>query len=477
VASQLTQKQTIEELYRRGVLQWKLHSGQQRMYDAIAGSTAKRFVVNASRRLGKSFMLCVLAIEFAIRNPGSQIKFGAPNQKMARKIIFPLFKQILEDCPKPLRPKFRVHDGEYQFANGSSITVCGTEMGQVDNLRGTACDLALLDECGFMTELTYVVDSIITPQLLTRPNGRIIMASTPPVSPDHPFVQRYMMQAMEQNAYARFDIYSNPMLTAQQIEEFKREAGGADSTTWRREYLAEIVTETDNALFPEVSAGQLLDELVVELRRPEHLIPITAVDLGYLDYTGVLLGYYHFPLAKIVIEDEILVNKCTSATLVQMIKDKEKAMWGDLPVRTRVVDGNPLTIADLNETHRFACRVPDKADLDASVNRVRIDFGDKRLLINPRCSNLIAQVRYATWDKTRTKFSRSSSNGHWDLAAALCYLCRHIDRTTNPQPAGFGWNTFTDFGFPRRHANAAAERILAMFPRLVPLPKDRPPTR
>lgn len=449
------------------------------MYDAITASTAKRFVINSARRLGKSYLLSVLALEHAIKNPGSEIKFAAPNQKMARKIIFPLFKQILDDCPKILRPKFRVHDGEYQFGNGSTITVCGTEMGQVDGLRGTACDLALLDECGFMGDLQYVVDSIITPQLLTRPNARIIMASTPPVSPDHPFVQRYMQQAMANSAYAKFDIYSNPMLTPEQIEEFKAEAGGEKSTTWRREYLAEIVTETDNALFPEVAGDSaLFDELVMDVQRPSHYLPITAVDLGYLDYTGVLFGYYHFPLGKIVIEDEVLINKCTSADLVTMITAKERSLWGATHVRNRVVDGNALAIADMNETHRFMCRAPEKSDLAANVNRVRIAFADKAILVHPRCTNLIAQVRYATWNTTRNAFSRSSNGGHWDLCAALIYLLKHIDRTTNPIPAGLGWDHFNDFGFPRKHANTSADVIRGMFPRLVPIRgKDRPPTR
>ena len=434
------------------------------MYSAINESTAKRFVINSARRLGKSYLLAVLALEYAIRNPESQIKFAAPNQKMARKIIFPLFRAILEDCPKHMRPRFRVHDGEYHFSNESLITVCGTEQGQVDGLRGTACDLALLDECGFMTDLPYVVDSIITPQLLTRPNGRIIMASTPPISPDHPFVSKYMASAMESGAYARFDIYSNPMLTPEQIEEFKKEAGGAESTTWRREYLAEIVTETENALFPEASDSDLMRDVVQEVPRPRFFIPITAVDLGYTDFTGILFGYYHFGLAKVVIEDEILVNKKTSAEIVSMILAKEKELWGDNPPRTRIVDGPALAIADMNQTHRFMCRTPEKSDLAANVNRVRMDLANRNLLIHPRCAGLIAQATFATWDTSRTKFSRNSSGGHWDLAASLIYLLKHVDRVTQPQPPGWGWDPFQDFGFSRTNRNTVNDSFRAMFP-------------
>jgi hypothetical protein len=466
--SAYTAQQRKDELFRRGILApWKLHAGQKLMYEAIKSSPAQRFVVNAARRLGKSYMLSVIALEHALQNPGSQIKFAAPNQKMARKIIFPLFKQILLDCPKHLQPKFRVHDGEYEFQNGASITVCGTEMGQVDGLRGTACDLALLDECGFMSDLQYVIDSIITPMFLTRPEARMILASTPPISPDHPFVKVYMEKAIEDGAYKKFDIYSNPLITPERIQEFIKEAGGEHTTTWRREYLAEVVTESENAIFPE---AQNLDALVYELPRPKFFVPFVAVDLGYVDFTGAIFGYYDFLRNRVVIEDELLFNRCTSEKIVAQITQKERELWGDVRPRTRVVDGPSLAIADLNETYGFSCRTPEKSDLTANINRVRIDINNSALAIHPRCTKLIGQVKYATWNAQRNGFARSSS-GHYDLAAALIYLCKHIDRTTNPVPADYGYDYFNDFGFPRRHASKTADALAAMFPRRVPIRK------
>lgn len=463
-SSKYTLQQKQEELWRRGVLSWLLHAGQKKMYAALEGSSGKKFVINSSRRLGKSYLLCLVALEQAYRQPNSQIKFAAPNQKAARKIVFPLMKQILETCPKSLRPKFKLHDGVYEFPNGSEIHISGSEMGQVDSLRGQACDLALVDEAGFMSDLEYLVESILAPQTLGRANARIIIASTPPVSPDHAFVDKYMQQAMASGAYARFTIYDNPLLSPDEIEEYKKDAGGEESTTWRREYLAEVVTESKNAIFPEATQADLLDQLIIDVPRPHLFIPITAVDLGYLDYTGILFGYYHFPLAKLVIEDEILINKATSAEIVALILAKEKELWGNNPPRVRVIDGPALVIADMNQTHRFNCRSPEKSDLTANVNRVRIDIAQKRIIIHPRCKNTLSQMRYAVWDKSHSKFSRSSNGGHWDLAAALIYLCKHADRSTNPYPAGYGFDPYTDFGYPRKHANTAAEQFKAMFP-------------
>ena len=470
--SQFTAEQRRHELWRRGVLvPWLAFPVQQRMAEAIHASPHKKYVINSARRLGKSYLLCLLAQEYARQHPNSQIRYAAETQRSVKKIILPLMKQIMETCPKELRPRFNSHDGVFLFNNGSEIHIAGAAMDQADSLRGTACDLAIVDEAGFIDNLEYLVDSVLLPQTMGRRHARIIMASTPSKTPDHPFVSKYMANAMAEGAYSRYTIFDNPRITPEEIEEFKKEAGGETSTTWRREYLAEVVTETENALFPEANTGGLMDELVLEVRRPRFFLPITAVDLGYTDYTGVLFGYYHFQLARIVIESEILVNKCTSLEIVELIKARERELWGHVVPRTRIVDGNAMAIADMNELHKFHCRTPDKSDLAANVNRVRNALNARELLFHPGCTNTIAQVRFATWDTQRKSFSRSSNGGHWDLAAALIYLLKHVDRTTNPIPADYGYDYYNDFGFPRKHPSKTAEAFARMFPRRVPVRK------
>lgn len=440
------------------------------MHADFMASPHKKYVVNSARRLGKSYWLCLLAQEFARNNPNVQIKYAAETQRSVKKIILPIMRQIMETCPKHLRPRFSSHDGVYEFANGSEIHIAGAALDQADSLRGTACDLAIVDEAGFIDQLEYLIDSVLLPQTLGRPGSRIIMASTPSKTPDHPFVRKYMAQAMAEGAYSKYTIYDNPRITPEEIAEMMKESGGADSTTWRREYLAEIVTETDNAIFPEATTDGFLDAQVYDLPRPSFFVPFVAIDLGYVDYTGAVFGYYNFLKNKIVIEDELLFNRSTSESIVRQVLEKEEALWGKLKPRVRVVDGPALVIADLNETHRFGCKYPDKTDLTASINRVRMDLSAQSFAINPRCTNLIAQIKFAVWDSSRSKFARSSA-GHFDLAAALLYFCRHLDRSTNPFPADYGFDHYNDFGFPRQHKNKTVEALKAMFPLRRFLPK------
>lgn len=463
----MSREAKIAELWKRGILvPWKAHATQKKMAEVVRSTEAKKLVINSSRRIGKSFLLWMLAEEYARQHPHAQIKFAAPTQRMVRKIILPIMRQIQEDCPKHLRPRFHKMDGVCEYPNGAEIHVAGTEMGQVDGLRGTACDLALVDEAGFASDLEYVVESVLMPQTLTRPGAKIILASTPPVSPDHPFM-KYAEAAMIAGSYSKYTIYDNPMLSQEQIEEYKREAGGEKSTAWRREYLAEFVTDTEYAIFPEAT-DEALSAIVADVPRAQFFIPFTAIDLGYVDHTGVVFGYYHFGLGRIVIEDELFVNKENSAVLVQMIRAKEKELWGDIPLRDRVVDAQPFIIADLNELHGFACRVPEKSDLEANVNRVRTLIRDAGLIISPKCRRLIAQVKFGAWDTQKKKFARSADGSHQDLVAALIYFVRHVDRHTNPIPPGFGFDPFNDFGFPRRHANSLEATVKKMFPFLLP---------
>ena len=463
--SKISLKDRQAELWRRGILaEWKLHAVQREIYDAFKKSTSKKFVINAGRRSGKSWFLCVVAAEFAIQNPNSDIKFATPTQRQSRKIIHPLFRQIFANCPTHLKPKYKTFDSVWEFPNGSTITVAGCDGQNADALRGTQSHLALVDEAGFVDAdlLSYVVQDILMPQSLLT-GGRIILSSTPPISGSHPFM-KFVEQAMESGAYIKKTIYDNPMVTPEQIEEFKKEAGGETSDTWRREYECCFLVSTEHAVIPEATTAAL-EQVVYEMPRPPFYTTTTAVDLGYTDGTGAVFGYYNFPHAKIVIEDELFLSRTTSDKIVDEVRRKEIAQWTKARPPQRIVDGPALAIADLNAVHSFACRAPDKADLAANINRLRMLIADRKLVIHPRCRTLISQLQFATWaDQARKKFARDAGGFHFDVLAALIYLVKHIDSHTNPFPAGYGYDPYNDFGYATTHKNSTESLIRRMFP-------------
>lgn len=95
-----------EEAWRRGYLRWKLRPHQQSVYDQIKNTKGGSFYFNKARRIGGSYLLCLLAIEVCIEKPGAQVKYAAPTSKAVRKIITPNIRKIIKDCPDEMKPKF-----------------------------------------------------------------------------------------------------------------------------------------------------------------------------------------------------------------------------------------------------------------------------------------------------------------------------------------------------------------------------------
>lgn len=389
-----------------------------------------------------SFLLCTYVIEYAMKHAGVKICYLAPQAKMVKKIIVPRIKEILKDCPKDLKPTYKVNDQVYIFPNGSEIHIAGTDAGRAENLRGQVFHLAVCDEAGFIDDLSYLISSILIPTISTT-QGRIILSSTPPISPDHAFV-KYCRQAELEGNLIKKTIYDNPLIDAKYIDELKKACGGEESDAWRREYLAEFITSTKDAVIPEATVA-LMEELVKEHPRPLFYDSYTSLDLGYIDNTGLLLGYWDFMNAKLVIEDEAAFNKPTSTQIAEIVKQKEKELWeinGTVkePYK-RIIDGNDITIADLNappNNLRFVKTRND--DLLAAVNETRVMIYNKQIIIHPRCKHLISELKYAVWDSSGRKFARSDeeSRGHFDVLMALIYMVRNLNKQKNPYPPGLG---------------------------------------
>src|SRR5271165_2129848 len=128
-----------ETLWKKGILIFKLHSAQKEIYNSFYNAEHKTNVWLLSRRFGKTYALCVLALEQCIRKPNSIVKFLSPTKIQVNNNLRPLFKQILEDCPPEIAPEFSQKDYIYYFPNGSEIQLAGSESGHAQKLRGGDC--------------------------------------------------------------------------------------------------------------------------------------------------------------------------------------------------------------------------------------------------------------------------------------------------------------------------------------------------
>ena len=420
----------VRAVWLSGSCGYLLHEGQLEVRKLFAESQERRFVLCCSRRYGKSFLACVIAIEHALQNKGASIRIAAPTAKMVRNIIEPHMRSILADCPESLRPRHHKQDGAWEFGKtGSFIHVAGCDGGNAERHRGTDCSLAIVEEAGFVDELDYVVDDIFTPQLLTT-NGRMLMLSSPPRTPAHPFVG-YALAAQERGSYVHRTIHDAPHISERLVEEFCRESGGERSTTWRREYLAQFVVDESRAIVPEFAEAE--PEIVKDWTRPDFFDAYVAADFGYKDLTFAVLGYYDFDNDRHVIEDEVILEQSTSREIAEAIQEKERELWGNKEP-TRIADADRIVLADIVNHHDMTVLPARKDDREAAINALRLCITEGRLVIHPRCKALRAHLRNGIWNKARTQFERSGGFGHFDGVAACVYFVRHVVRGKNPYP-------------------------------------------
>ncbi len=126
LTSQLTEAQAKDKLWRLGNLEWKLRGVQQEMRRAVYDSKGKKTVFLCARRLGKTFVMMLLAVEQCIKQKDSIVKILFPKKKDAKDVARFQMREILKDCPIDLKPEWKEADKMFVFPNGSEIQMAGT---------------------------------------------------------------------------------------------------------------------------------------------------------------------------------------------------------------------------------------------------------------------------------------------------------------------------------------------------------------
>lgn len=409
-----------------GRLKRLLKPVQKEIYDAIKASTELIYIVNCSRRIGKTTTLAAIALETAIQYPGAQIHFGAPYQNALKDFLLPIFNQLLSDCPADLRPKWKPNEGKFILDNTSSIKLCGANNGQFENLRGNKSDLFILDEAAQVDELDAIVKDVALPQLLSSkyPGKKIILPSTPPNTPDHPY-KLYAEKAKARGAYSEYDI-ERSWYSKEEIERFIEEMGGRDSTRCQRELFCKFVTDASLQIIPEWDSKVYVQE-VKEDDYFQFYFVLEGMDVGYRDFTAWVMGYYNFLDAKFYIKKELAMkeNEFRTDKLAEKIKDTEKEfLKGNTGRVRRIADNSNLNIlADLSSIYKIPFSpVSKKNGKEWMVNQLRQAVKAGKIIIDPSCKMLISSLEFGIWKRNRDDFDRSADLGHYDFIDALIYL-------------------------------------------------------
>ncbi len=138
-------------------------------------SDDKYIIVNGSRQVGKTFLLSMISIYWALAEKRQTIMIVSPTDSMVRKIY--------KDCITLLEPvlhiivknkKAQSGDSEIVFENGSIILF--RSAASENSLRGYSLTHLALDECAFIKEETW--NTILAPTLTVR-GKKVLFCSTP----------------------------------------------------------------------------------------------------------------------------------------------------------------------------------------------------------------------------------------------------------------------------------------------------------
>ena len=441
----------LRAAWQDGEISHQLTPGQMEIYDALRvweerpyTERGREFVLDCARRFGKSVILLIWLIENCIRRPRSRYLYIGPERKQIEDIQLPLIAHILSECPPELRPKYNVGRRAYLFPNGSRLELYGLDKNP-NGSRGGAIDGAALDECGFFRRLKYLLQSVLKQQLMGRIWANLLLASTPPDTPAHPWTTDVCARALARGAYVKKVIWEALQYPVEEIASFVADAGGWGDPTCRREYGCEHIADAEKVCIPEYAG--VAHEIVRAVETPAWRHCYTTLDPGWHDLVAALFGYAHFELAKLIVEDELAEVKMNSAKLAAAIRAKEHALWGDLkcvrsngelsaqPYR-RYSDRDPRLLGDLREIHDLPFRRAEKDTPVQAVNQLRVAISAGQIWIHPRCVRLQAHLAAAIWKNEQHKAFAWQGGvfGHFDLVACLLYMWRNVDLSRNPAP-------------------------------------------
>lgn len=438
--SKFTREELVAEAWHRGKQEKAILSPAQKqiqlVYDAKKDPT---YVVECSRQLGKTYWACFLADKVARANPNCQIRLATAFEVDIASIIVPNYKNVLATCPESLHPKYA--RGRYTYPNGAQVLFVGLDKNP-NKLRGNRILLIIIEEAGFVDseKLQYVLDSVIAGAQLREKHARTVLVSTPPEEGQDHYFCTVADQCELAGSYIKITIDESG-LPPEAIEAFVKKLGGRHTVAFRREGMCERILDRSRALCEE------WDDKFVQAIEPDEFFQyyhkLTFQDLGRVDHTALLYGYYDFKRAALVMTHESTMDgpEWTTLTLKDEVKSKEQEAFGEFKVFRRISDNNnPHLLQDLGSIHNVHFMpVTKESSLEQMVNRVREWVKSGRVLIHPRCKMLIGCMKYGVWDKKRKEFAQSKVYGHYDHFAALMYGIIHTPVASNPIPADHGY--------------------------------------
>jgi hypothetical protein len=446
---ELTQIDMLAQLERLPANQWKM--------------------ILAGRKIGKTWLACVLMLEHCLRTPNARVVYLAPVAKNIKEAIIEIMEELLVNCPLSCSPAWLTADRAFRFPNGALIRVLGVSNNRSKSQRGPKATMLVLDECSFTDNLTGIVKSVLGPMTLRSPDAVKLMLTSAPDQPGHDVLQ-FIADHRARGTIIERTIYDRKGGTEAEQTRIDRElaqaiedCGGVETPHFRREYLNELIFDSDSTIIPEwQDADRVLGKgavggkpngtgLIREPEWPGSFVAVTAWDPGFTHHSGVVFCIVDFEKGALLVLDEIDRVRMVSSDLAPLIRAKEQELWGGdhRPIRIqRVMDNDPASQGEMMKEGLLFAGI-GKKELKPYVNSLRKLIKQDKLIVHPRCKKTIACLYKGTWkprhsEDSELKFREDGELGHFDLLAALIYANARAPYSENPFPEVLKeWSPYT----------------------------------
>ena len=378
----------------------------------------------SGRRFGKTYLCIARLICWAITKPGSLNWYVTANYRMAKQIAW---RQLKAMVPNAITIKRNESDLSLELTNGSIIALRGAE--NPDALRGVSLSSLVVDEAAYVKQEAW--EMVLRPALSDQGGPAWFITTPAGLNWFHDLWE----QAQDERDWTTFSFTTiqGGNVPAEEIEAAKRTL---DERTFKQEYLASFET-LSGRVFPDFDNENIADT-VQDTGGPI----LVGLDFNVSIMAGSIASKVGDTLH---VWDEIAIKNSNTDEVCAWLKGKfprrEIIVYPDPTGAARKTSAAGKTDHGIIRQHGFRVVAPKspwaiKDRLNATNWLIKNMEGERRLMVHPRCKNVIKSLKNLTYKEGVDDFLPDKDSGLDHHADGLGYMILSALNLVKPWKTG-----------------------------------------